>query len=463
MAKAKSKKRSVVRLIRKSNDLVEAKYKFDIWEMRIFTKMLTLIHPDDKDFKDYRIYLHEVINDFELKKNKEAYEWLKRGARKLMTKIIRVVRETDEGPMEFQTPITVGVENPLNQTKSGEMAYVDVSFHPKMKPYLIALQSKFTIYDVRNILNLPSSYSIRIYELLKQYEKIGRRKIALTELKEIIGVIEEVEEKGKKLVLDNYPLYGNFRQRVLLKAQKDLKKYTDISFEFEPVKRGRKVDSLVFFIISNKQTKEEKKTNKSTKIPVEIIESELFNELFPRVEKWIKKSAFRNLLKKYPEAQVKNAVELTLNRIKRGDNIINVAGHIVQLAKQTTLFDSGSQKKQEAIEKKKKAADLGRQKESLKKLKKELETERYQKELLVIDAIVEEFPEAREIALLKVTSGMFGKYYDSDKSFDENCENQLFLTAFRGAVKKEFPSKFLEINKEYNPKILKVKQRIERL
>lgn len=462
MAKAKSKKRSVVRLIRKSNDLVEAKYKFDIWEMRIFTKMLTLIHPDDKDFKDYRIYLHEVINDFELKKNKEAYEWLKRGARKLMTKIIRVVRETDEGPMEFQTPITVGVENPLNQTKGGEMAYVDVSFHPKMKPYLIALQSKFTIYDVRNILNLPSSYSIRIYELLKQYEKIGRRKIALTELKEIIGVIEEVEEKGKKLVLDNYPLYGNFRQRVLLKAQKDLKKYTDISFEFDPIKRGRKVDSIVFYIISNKKT-EANNSKKTIGTPVEIVESQLFNELYPRIEKWLKKDAFRNLIEKHPEVQVRNAITLTLNRLERGDEIKNVAGHIVQLAKQTTLFDSGGQRKQEAIEKKKKAEDIGRQKTSLKKLKKELEKERYQKELSVIDAIVEEFPEAREIALLKVKSGMFGKYYDAEKSFEENCENQLFLTAFRGAVKKEFPSKFLEINEEYKPKILKVKKGLERL
>ena len=45
MAKAKliKKPKSVVRLVRKSNDLVEAKYKLDIWETRIFTKMVTMI------------------------------------------------------------------------------------------------------------------------------------------------------------------------------------------------------------------------------------------------------------------------------------------------------------------------------------------------------------------------------------------------------------------------------------
>ena len=223
--KKKNEKRGVVRLVRKSNDLVEAKYKFDIWETRVFTKMLTMVRMDDADFKDYRIYLSDVIDEFGLKSNKDAYQWLKRGARKLMTKIITVVRETEEGPMEFHTPIAVGVENPLNVEASNEdLSFIDVSFHPKMKPYLLALKSKFTTYDVQNILKLPSAYSIRIYELLKQYERIGKRKFEIQELKEIIGVIEEVEENGRKKMIDNYPLYGNFRQRVLLKAQKDLAK-----------------------------------------------------------------------------------------------------------------------------------------------------------------------------------------------------------------------------------------------
>ena len=461
MAKAKAKKRSVVKLIRKSNDLVEAKYKFDIWETRIFTKMLTLIHPDDKDFKEYRIYLHEVINDFELKKNKDAYEWLKRGARKLMTKIISVIRETDEGPMEFQTPITVGVENPLNPKKE-EMSYVDVSFHPKMKPYLLALQSKFTIYDVRNILNLPSAYSIRIYELLKQYEKIGRRKIGLTELKEIIGVIEETEEKGKKQIMDSYPLYGNFRQRVLLKSQRDLEKYTDIKFDFEPIKRGRKVFQIQFYIHSNRKSKTKEVANIEEQ-KIDVNENPVVVELSAQVGKWMNKESLKRLLNKHPESQVRNAITITLNRLKRGDEITNIAGHIVQLSKQTTLFDTVEIKQKAAKQKKEKAKELTHKKEELSKLKKQLETERFQKELEVIDRIMEEYPVAREIVLLKVQSGMFGKYYDAEKSFEDNCNNQLFLTAYRGAVKKEFASEFDDLKKEYEPRLRKLKQVLQQL
>ena len=68
--------REIVKFVRKSNDLVEARYKFDIWETRLFTKMLTMINMDDEDFKDYRIYLRDIVREFELVKNKESYELL---------------------------------------------------------------------------------------------------------------------------------------------------------------------------------------------------------------------------------------------------------------------------------------------------------------------------------------------------------------------------------------------------
>ncbi len=111
-----------------------------------------------------------------------------------MSKIIKIVRNTDDGMMELSTPIVVGVDKPLN-TDQDSAKFIDVSFHPVMKPFLLSLKSHFTAYDARNILKLPSTYSIRIYELLKQYERIGQRRFDLQELKEIIGVLEEVEVK----------------------------------------------------------------------------------------------------------------------------------------------------------------------------------------------------------------------------------------------------------------------------
>ena len=56
------------------------------------------------------------------------------------------------------------------------------------------------MYQLENILSLSSFYAIRIYELLKQYEKIGKRGINIKELRGYLG-IKEGEYKRKKLGL----------------------------------------------------------------------------------------------------------------------------------------------------------------------------------------------------------------------------------------------------------------------
>ena len=54
-----------VRLVTKSNKLIEARHDFDIWELRIFTKMLMLIGEKDVHL-DYIIPIKDIIADFEL-------------------------------------------------------------------------------------------------------------------------------------------------------------------------------------------------------------------------------------------------------------------------------------------------------------------------------------------------------------------------------------------------------------
>jgi hypothetical protein len=61
--RSKKTQNKVIKLVRKSNQLVEAHYRFSIWEQRVFTSMLAQIKYEDEDFKKYRIYLSDVIKD----------------------------------------------------------------------------------------------------------------------------------------------------------------------------------------------------------------------------------------------------------------------------------------------------------------------------------------------------------------------------------------------------------------
>jgi plasmid replication initiation protein len=89
---------------------------------------------------------------------------------------------------------------------------------------------------VRNILPLQSFYSQRIYELLKQYSRIGERRMAVDDLREILRL---------SIAYDHY---GSFKKRVILQAQRELVENTDLSFEFTEIKTGRKVTHLHFRI-----------------------------------------------------------------------------------------------------------------------------------------------------------------------------------------------------------------------
>jgi hypothetical protein len=122
---------------------------------------------------------------------------------------------------------------------------IDIRFDPFLRPYLLELKKEFTSYKLENIVKLKSSYAIRIYELLKQYEKLHERTFSLSDLRTTLGAD------------DIYPAYGNFKQRVLVPAQHELKKKTDICFEIEEVKVGRRVDKVKFLITSMKIRKSE--------------------------------------------------------------------------------------------------------------------------------------------------------------------------------------------------------------
>ena len=464
------RQKQVVKLVRKSNQLVEGRYKFDIWETRVFTKMLTLIKRDDVDFKNYRIYIKDVIDEFGLEKDNRAYERIKRAGIKLNDRSVRIYRDTDEGKMQFDTKIVASVESFVNNS---EGKYIDVSFHPRMKPYLLALKSKFTVYDSRNILALPSTYTIRIYELLKQYETIGNRKIDLDDLKEMIGAVEETFDGETRFIKDHYPLYGNFRQKILLKAQNDLKKHTDISFEFEPLKRGRKVVALQFYIYKNSPLGKKRKP-KSTPVLIQnpepeqsstIVnepEGETFAELFPLVKSWIGEKAFRKLVDNYPENQIRRSISYTLNRIKNGDEIKNVAGHIISMSKQTGLFDPLEQAKEVKKQKKNAAQEVAQQKKNLRNELKNLQQELYNQETTAIETFLNRNKEARDTALVK-TRGKKMSRYDLEKTDNENfLTNEVFRMSVFSTVQELFPEVTRNVKELFQPQIDALKRDLRR-
>jgi hypothetical protein len=423
-------KNQSVKLVRKSNNLVEGKYRFDIWEMRVFTKMLTMILPSDEDFKEYRIYLKEVIDDFNLAADKQSYKLLKDGAIKLMKKEIKIIRDTDEGEKEFLTHIAVGLDSFTSKTQG---SYVDISFHPKMKPFLLQLQTQFLMYDVRNILQLQSSYSVRIYELLKQYEKIGKRTFSIDDLKETLAV------------MDKYPLYANFKQRIIMKAQEDLEAYTDIRFTFEEVKKGRSIHSIVFTIKSNKSIVEERKilTPIITKIFDENINK---HEIYNLIKKFpgVNQNTVNDWFNKYNQEYIVERINILLKQLAKGKEIKNPMGYLQKLMLQDILF-TGS----ETIVK----PDL---KKPNKNLEKNITDKIKELEDLKVfyyetqNQIINEFLLANNHEMNSVLEFIqLSPHYDANQSLENNLQRVTLIAIINTKVRDSYPKLFVELDKKY--------------
>ncbi|SEQ59470.1 replication initiation protein [Neolewinella agarilytica] len=344
--KSKKKKSNQIVLIKKANNLIESRYKFDIWETRIFLSVLSQIRRDDQEFQSYRIRYRDVINVFGLKSG-DSYAYLRDGAKSLMSKkFVLNYEEKGVGREKLYHILrSVDVMQDGEEGKSGAESneYVDVVVEDVMRPLLLQLQKNFTAYDLQNVVKL-GVYPIRVYELLKQYQSIGSRKIRVDEMK----IMFEVEDK--------YRLFGDFNRWVIRPAIKEINKYTDLLVtDTEKIKEGRRVVAMKFtFRLKNEIELAEMRGEDISQLSLELpgadpvsqaVESEevvaetekdqLFN-LFHRdvIERFgVTPSVFMHLLDKHSRAEIEQAIGVT-NRAKYNQQIKkSVAGFFVKAVK----------------------------------------------------------------------------------------------------------------------------------
>lgn len=232
MAKEENNKLMVV----KSNYLVEASYRLTITEQKIIYMIISQINKADTNFKDYTFSVAEFINIIGLK-GKSAYNELKSIIRLLRSRTFTVKYSMNGKNKELITGWIVNAEY--------EEGLLKFNIDPKLQPFLVQLKREFTAMSLNNLMQLKSTYSPRVYELLKQYLNIGERTFDFEELKNILAIAE-----------GEYKLYSHFKSRVILKAQSELREKTDIIFDFEEIKEKRKVIAIKFYIKPNQSQNE---------------------------------------------------------------------------------------------------------------------------------------------------------------------------------------------------------------
>ena len=225
MARVKKKQLPASSIVTQANGLVMARYSLPLVEQRLILTMIARIQPDDEDFKPYRISVGELA-DFIGVARGSAYRECKKITENLLSRVLTI--DEPDGVLQVSW---------VSAAKYIDGAgMVNLSFDPSLKPYLLQLKGNFTSCKLEMLLSFKSQYTMRMYNLLKQYEWRKEREIDLDVLRDILGI------------KDQYKLYADFKRTILDLTQKELTEKADFYFNYEEIKYGRRVGAIRFHI-----------------------------------------------------------------------------------------------------------------------------------------------------------------------------------------------------------------------
>jgi len=227
-------------LVIKQNSLNEAKYSNISSEgLKFFAVYLTKIDQRDISTRIVRFTLAEFTHTIGLEQGQNI-KYFQKIAGKLLSQVV-YVPNSNGGFKAF--PLFQTFE--LDKDKETGEWYIEIDAHDKVLELMFGFNNKYFKYEFGNIAGLTSNNQIRMYEILKQYEKLDKREISIEQLRFLLD-IKDNEYTGS----DGFE---NFKKKVLKPCQKALKEKTDICFDFKRGKTGRggKWLSIIFKIHTN--------------------------------------------------------------------------------------------------------------------------------------------------------------------------------------------------------------------
>lgn len=238
----------------KSNAMIEASYRLSAQEQRILLAAISQIKKGEKvtDQTMYTISVHDIAEIAGISP-RALYSELENAALRLKRREIRIPCEPNSKRKKPEILITCWLQSIRYTPNTGT---VQVRFSHDILPYISKLTEQFTIYKLKDIAKLSSSYAIRLYELLIQWNGVGQRVIEIEWLKNIF------------LIEDKYPRIKDFKTRVLEPAIEQINNSTNMWVKWDQKKTGRKVTHLCFTFGLKSELQPKKNRGRPKKINV---------------------------------------------------------------------------------------------------------------------------------------------------------------------------------------------------
>lgn len=277
----------------KSDTIVRARYRLNPLSLKFITVLIAGLKRSDDINQIYTFSVKEFKELTGLKR-KDLYWAVKEAVREILEKPLYIPKEEDSNSFLMLNWVASA------EYKEGE-GVVEFEISKKLRPYLLSVKDRFLKYKLENILSLANGYSIRLYEILKDWLEMNKR------YSKKVEKIVSLEEFRETLEIPKGYKYGNIKERILEKAKKELAEKTDITFEYEEIKTGRKVTHLKFFVFDNpngwRKLKSSRKKNITPetvvlKVPDEVKSKlrQVTSELLKEINRYIAEKGFEYVM-----------------------------------------------------------------------------------------------------------------------------------------------------------------------
>ena len=242
-------------LVVKSNDLVlQTRYQFSMIEQKTIAYVCSMIRPSEKNKSgyvlDYEFDVLEYAHICGIASTGKLYDDVKRALKGLRDKSMWLTL-----PNGSET-VVGWLDRVTTDKGSGK---IKIRIDDRLAPYLFELQSRYLSYGLKNILCMKSQFSIRLYEMFRAY--LGLQSACCdsrSRMEKINNPVPyewtiDIDELKRRLMVDDIKSYQRdnsvFKRKVLDPACAEINQFSDISFDFEMLKKGRSFYAVRFTVI----------------------------------------------------------------------------------------------------------------------------------------------------------------------------------------------------------------------
>ena len=222
-------------VVAKANELIRARHKFTTYEQRIFATMVSKLERGETTFSLQKIPVKQVCRE---SNESDLYRRIDEITDRLVNQTVVVRRRTEVGKREFEK---INVLSKCTYREGDGV--IEARFTEDMRPFLLKLKGRFTLYLIKVFLRLRSKYSTQIYELLKMQQGISSLyRIGVKEFRRTLGL--EGKYEGR---------FYSIKDRVIEQARTELKEKADIYFTYRVVREGQTPVAIEFLIHENEE------------------------------------------------------------------------------------------------------------------------------------------------------------------------------------------------------------------